>query len=80
MEVSTDPLPAFVMQQRVRVGRRIRVLREGQELTQEKLAELAGIARHSVYRTELATHSASLDHLTLIARALGVRVEDLVRE
>lgn len=78
--MSTDPLPAFVMQQRVRVGRRIRVLREGQELTQEKLAELAGIARHSVYRTELATHSASLDHLTLIARALGVRVEDLVRE
>jgi transcriptional regulator with XRE-family HTH domain len=68
------------MQQRLRVGRRIRQLRAERNLSQEQLAELAGIARHSVYRTELATHSASLDHLTLIADALGVPLVDLVRE
>lgn len=78
--MSSDPVPPLVMQQRLRVGRRIRQLRAERNLSQEQLAELAGIARHSVYRTELATHSASLDHLTLIADALGVPLVDLVRE
>lgn len=68
------------MQRRQRVGLRIRTLREDRELSQERLAELAGIGRHSVYRTELATHSPSLDNLTLIAHALGVSLADLVRD
>ncbi|BBB01127.1 hypothetical protein RVR_8384 [Actinacidiphila reveromycinica] len=68
------------MQERLRVGRRIRVAREERQLSQERLAELAGIGRHSVYRTELATHSPSLDHLVLIAQALGVPLTDLIRD
>jgi transcriptional regulator with XRE-family HTH domain len=78
--VSSDPVPRVAMELRLRVGGRIRDLRREHRWSQEKLAERAGIARHSVYRTELATHSASLDHLTLIAHALGVPLSQLVRE
>lgn len=68
------------MQMRLRVAGRVRQLRGERHLSQERLAELAGIARHSIYRTELATHSASLDHLSLIADALGVPLSFLVRD
>jgi transcriptional regulator with XRE-family HTH domain len=68
------------MEQRLRVGGRIRELRTERQLSQERLADLAGIARHSVYRTELATHSPSLDHLTMIANVLGIPLSHLVRE
>jgi transcriptional regulator with XRE-family HTH domain len=68
------------MQMRLRVGRRIRDLRVERHWTQEKLAELAGISRDSVYRTELATHAAGLDHLALMAEALGVPLSQLVRD
>lgn len=78
--VSQQPIPPDVLQHRARVGRRIRDARAERGWSQEVLAERAGIGRHSVYRTELATHSASLDHLTLIAHALGVPLHELVRE
>ncbi|MEE4546421.1 helix-turn-helix transcriptional regulator [Streptomyces sp. V4-01] len=68
------------MQMRLRVAARLRELRGERQLSQERLAELAGIARHSIYRTELATHSASLDHLSLIADALGVPLSLLVKD
>lgn len=73
-------VPPVAMEQRLRVGRRIRELREAREWTQYALAERAGISRWSVYRAELATHSPSLDHLALIAAALGVPLTHLVRE
>lgn len=78
--MSRDPVPAAAMEVRLRVGRRVRELREGRTLSQIQLGELAGISRDSVYRTELATHSVSLDHLTLIANALGVPLSHLVRD
>lgn len=78
--MSRKPVPAAAMQLRLRVGRRIRELRAERDLSQERLADLAGVARHSVYRTELATHSVSLDNLTMIANALGIPLSQLVRE
>lgn len=68
------------MSMRLRVGRRVRDLRDERHMSQYQLAALAGISRDSVYRTELATHSTGLDHLTLIADALGVPLSQLVRE
>lgn len=68
------------MQMRLRVGRRIRELRDERHLSQIQLGELAGISRDSVYRAELALHSAGLDNLTLIADALGVPLSMLVRD
>jgi transcriptional regulator with XRE-family HTH domain len=77
--VPTD-LPPWVLQQRTQVGRRIRDLRVERGLSQERLAEAAGLARHTVYRTELATHSASIDAIALIAAALGVPPGILFRD
>ncbi|OMI34023.1 helix-turn-helix transcriptional regulator [Streptomyces sparsogenes] len=68
----TDPLPDWVLQQRRRVGDRIRLLREERTLSQEQLAELTGLSRHTIYRIELAQYGTSVDNLALIARALGV--------
>jgi len=78
--VSRKSVPPAAMRMRLRVGGRVRDLRTERQWSQERLAELAGIARHSVYQTELATHAASLDHLTLIANALGVPLATLVHE
>lgn len=71
-------VPPLAMRQRLHVGALVRALREEQGLSQERLAALAGISRYSVYRTELATHSVSLDHLTMIAKALKVPLGSLV--
>ncbi|MCC9307656.1 helix-turn-helix domain-containing protein [Kitasatospora sp. RB6PN24] len=73
-------LPDWLIAQRVQVGHRIRDLRIQRGLSQEQLAHEAGIARHTVYRTELATHSASLDALGLIAETLGVPLWRLFRD
>ncbi|MER7794501.1 helix-turn-helix transcriptional regulator [Streptomyces sp. NPDC097640] len=70
----TDSLPDWVLQQRRRVGDRVRVLREEGKLSQEQLAELTGLSRHTIYRIELAQYGTSIDHLALIARALGVEI------
>ncbi|WP_442789158.1 helix-turn-helix transcriptional regulator [Kitasatospora sp. NBC_01302] len=75
----TDP-PHWVLQQRQTVGRRIRTLRVERGLSQERLAEEAGVHRHTVYRTELATHSVSIDALALMAHALGAPIWQLFRE
>nr|WP_280688692.1 helix-turn-helix transcriptional regulator [Kitasatospora sp. GAS204B] len=69
-----------MLDQRKQVGRRVRALRTERGWSQERLAEASGVHRHTVYRTELATHSASLDALMLIARALGVPASQLLRD
>ncbi|MEU1792505.1 helix-turn-helix transcriptional regulator [Streptomyces sparsogenes] len=66
-----------MLQQRRRVGDRIRILREEQTLSQERLAELTGLSRHTIYRIELAQYGTSVDNLALIARALGVETTAL---
>lgn len=76
----SDPPPAWLLQQRVVIGRRIRLLRERAGLSQEMLAELAGLDRKTVYRTELGTHAASLDVLLRIAHSLDVPLAELVGE
>ncbi len=61
-----------MLEQRREIGRRIRTLRTARGYSQERLAEHAQLDRHTIYRTELGTHSASLDVLLLIARGLDV--------
>lgn len=75
--MSRDPLPDWVLAERRRVGARIRDLRHERGLSQLRLAERAGIGRKAVYRAELATHSTGLDHLVMIAQALGVPLSAL---
>lgn len=75
----TDPLPDWVLLQRRAIGNRIRAERTRQKLTQERLAERAGLDRKTVNRIEQGTHATLIDHLLLLADALDVPLADLVR-
>jgi transcriptional regulator with XRE-family HTH domain len=63
---------------RGRFGDHLRARREKRGLTQEKLAELAGVDRKLIYRTELGQTSPRLDAVVQIADALKIAVTDLV--
>jgi transcriptional regulator with XRE-family HTH domain len=54
------------------VGERIRHLRHERHLSQEALAELAGLDRQTVGAYERAQTSGSLDEVVAIAAALSV--------
>jgi transcriptional regulator with XRE-family HTH domain len=68
------------MRQRLQVGSRIRSLRLDRNLTQERLAERAGVSRDSVIYAENGTKAVSIDILHLLGRALGVPVTSLFTE
>ena len=61
-------------EQRARMGQRIRELRLAAGLTQEDLAQLAGITRSNLTRIEAGRYSVGLDILNRIANALGTEV------
>lgn len=75
----SDPLPDWVPARRRQIGDHIRAARKGRKLSQEKLAEFAGLDRKTVNRIELGVHATSVDHLLLIADVLDVPLADLVR-
>lgn len=64
----------------VRVGNRIRELREAQKLSQREFAQLVGKARSLVTYVEKGTKVPSLETLEAFAKALGVTVSELVSE
>jgi transcriptional regulator with XRE-family HTH domain len=65
------PTP-FQLQERRKVGDRIRFLRRQQGLSQEKLAELIGRDRQSVSSWERGATPLTVDDLTAIAQVVGV--------
>ena len=60
------------------LGRRIRSLRESNKLTQDVLAEKAGISVKHLGKIERGTVNASVQCLTDIAGALGLPLRDLL--
>lgn len=58
----------------------IREARELADLTQERLAERADLDRVTIVRIETGAVSPRLDHLLMIANALGVPLSYLVRD
>ena len=60
------------------VGNRIKAIRQAKGITQDQLAELAGLNRAHLYRLENGKQSMTLRTLKIIADTLGVRVRDLV--
>jgi transcriptional regulator with XRE-family HTH domain len=58
--------------QRVAFGGRVRELREDRGLSQEKLADLAGIHRTYMSSVERGQRNVGLDNIFAIARALKV--------
>lgn len=63
----------------VRVGSRIRELRQAKGWSQQMLADHAQIERAHLSRLEDGVKEAGLRILERVADALGVEVEDLVR-
>ena len=61
------------------LGEAVRAKRKEAGFSQEKLAEKADLSTVFISRVERGKESPSVDSLVKIARALGVRVRDLVR-
>ncbi len=61
------------------VGETIRKIRRKKGVTQEQLADLAGINRTHMYRIENGQVKTTIGSLQRIANALQVRFRDLVR-
>ncbi|MGY6019627.1 helix-turn-helix domain-containing protein [Streptomyces spinosirectus] len=74
----SDPLPPWVLARRQAIGNNVRATREAKKLSQEKLGELAGLDRKTVNRIEQGTYATLIDHLILVANALGVPLSELV--
>ncbi|GAA1008512.1 helix-turn-helix transcriptional regulator [Streptomyces thermogriseus] len=74
----SDRQPDWVIARRWAIGDRIRATRLHANLTQERLAELAGIDRQAVNRIEQGHASPKLDTLIRLAAALDTRLRDLV--
>jgi len=61
------------------VGERIQRIRKRKRITQDGLAELAGLNRTHLYRLESGKQSMTLRTLKIIADALEVRVGQIVK-
>ena len=71
-------MEAQARQARESLGGRIRGHRAAAGLTQAELSSRAGIGRVTLTRIEQEEHSPRTETLTAIARALKVKVEDLI--
>ncbi|MGW8762383.1 helix-turn-helix domain-containing protein [Streptomyces sp. NPDC055815] len=73
-------LPDDLIAYRRRVGDRLRVTREGAGLTQQQLAERAGLEKQAISVIENAHQSPRLDTLWRIAHAMDTTVAELVSD
>lgn len=65
----------MTMTERLRIGARIKELRERKGITQVQLAEKTGYSQSNIWRIENGKYSVGLDILAVIAEALDARVE-----
>jgi DNA-binding XRE family transcriptional regulator len=70
-------VPMVPMHRRV-LGEKVRTYRKRAKLTQERLAEKTGLSVVFISLLENGWRTVSVDSLLRIARALKVRIEDLV--
>ncbi|MFJ5804885.1 helix-turn-helix transcriptional regulator [Streptomyces sp. NPDC093093] len=75
-----DPPPTWAVARRRAIGSRLRDARIAADLSQERLAELAGIDRKTVVRLEGGSSDVRLTIWLLLARALNVPLAELVKE
>lgn len=75
-----NPYPDWIPPRQRALGHRIAALREDAGLSQDQLAERAGIDRRSIQRYENAVRAPRVTDLWLIAAALGVPVTELLAE
>ncbi|MGW1492541.1 helix-turn-helix transcriptional regulator [Streptomyces sp. NPDC002402] len=70
--------PSWITPARQALGRRIAAARAEADLTQERLAERAGIDRSTIQRIELGQNDPRFSHLLLIAHALNLPLRDML--
>ena len=63
----------------VQFGERVRQVRQSHSLSQEALADLAGLDRTYISSVERGQRNISLRNIEAIADALGVRLADLLK-
>jgi ribosome-binding protein aMBF1 (putative translation factor) len=61
-----------------RFGQRLREVRQGRSISQEKLAELAGLHRTYVSSVERGERNISLINIESLAQALNVKMAELM--
>lgn len=66
------------VQKKIALGRRLRELREGRELTQEALARAVGLSRAQINRIEGNLSQPQVDTLINVCRFLGVSPAELI--
>lgn len=64
-----------LMNDRLRIGSRLRELREAQGLTSTQLGEMCGLTQSTISKVENGKWSVSIDILSKVCEALGARVE-----
>lgn len=62
-----------------KIAMRIRALRAKRQMSQEDLAERAGISRGYLARLEIGMHDPTITTLEKLAKALRVKVADLLK-
>ncbi|EOJ7832787.1 helix-turn-helix domain-containing protein [Campylobacter upsaliensis] len=62
----------------IRIGNRIREIRQSKGLSQEQLAEIAEVHRTYIGMIERAEKNITLVSLEKIVRALGLEIKDLL--
>ncbi|MFI6103137.1 helix-turn-helix domain-containing protein [Streptomyces sp. NPDC051310] len=77
--VPRPPDPPWIIEERRRLGVRVREARERANLTQEALEEQAGVKRLTLQRIESGATDARISWLIRIARAIDIPVTDLLR-
>ena len=68
------------MNERIRIGQRIRELRQKRGMFQSNLSEMSGVTRPNIARIEAGKYSAGLDVLAKIASALGCDIDFIEKE
>jgi transcriptional regulator with XRE-family HTH domain len=64
---------------RLRIGERILQLREEKGMTQQQVADAAGLFKQNIARIEKGHYSIGLDVLTRVTGALGCEVEIIAK-
>ena len=65
---------------RLRFAENLRETRKAQGISQEKLAELAGLHRTYIGSVERGERNIAIDNMERLARALGVTIQALLGE
>jgi transcriptional regulator with XRE-family HTH domain len=78
--VPREPDPAWITDQRRRLGVRVRQAREHAGLTQERLDELSGVKRLTIQRIENGETDARYSWLLRIADTLKIPVTSLLQD